>query len=148
MYAAMRKRQTAAVSLCLSSPPIHSQIHVLFQAAMKELRMAVTAVQITINGFECVGNRSDGQMITQQLDHYIRLKKMINTTNFQGLDCLPVNSQFITWGLDQFVKRFDATDRKQLREEQQADKELILIETKFFEKGHQRLTEAVFICQF
>ncbi|KAA6309233.1 MAG: hypothetical protein EZS28_056553, partial [Streblomastix strix] len=59
-----------------------------------------------------------------QLNHYIRLKKVINTTNFQSLDYLPVNSQFITWGSDQIAKYFDASDRKQLREEYQADKEL------------------------
>ncbi|KAA6366637.1 MAG: hypothetical protein EZS28_037836, partial [Streblomastix strix] len=123
----MGKRQTDAVSLCLSSPPTHSQIYVLFQAAMKDLKMAVKAVHITYDGHECVSSRSGGQMLTRQLNHYIRLKKMINITNFQGLDYLAVNSQFIACGSDQFVKHFDASDRKQLREEQQTDKELFNI---------------------
>ncbi|KAA6387104.1 MAG: hypothetical protein EZS28_017369 [Streblomastix strix] len=131
--------------------------------------MTVTTVHITYDGHECMCSRSDGQMLTRQLKHYIRLKKMINTTNFQGLDYLPVNSQFIIWGSDQFAKHFDASDMKQLREEQQVDKQLsdIVVDstdmkfslvgddqldrffkTNFFEKGHQRQTEAVIICQF
>ncbi|KAA6368421.1 MAG: hypothetical protein EZS28_036052, partial [Streblomastix strix] len=51
-------------------------------AAMKQFRMAVTAVHITYDGLECMCSRSYGQMFTQQLNHYIRLKKIINTTNF------------------------------------------------------------------
>ncbi|KAA6396482.1 MAG: hypothetical protein EZS28_007991 [Streblomastix strix] len=82
---------------------------------MKDHRMAVKAEHLTYDGLECVNSRSGGYMLT---------RKMINTTNFQGLDYLPVNSQFITWGSDQFAKYFDASYRKQLREEQQADKEL------------------------
>ncbi|KAA6393072.1 MAG: hypothetical protein EZS28_011403 [Streblomastix strix] len=37
----------------------------------------------------------------------IRLKQMITTANFQGLDYLPVNSQSFACGSDQFVKYFD-----------------------------------------
>ncbi|KAA6397390.1 MAG: hypothetical protein EZS28_007087 [Streblomastix strix] len=130
--------------------------------------MTVTAVHLTYDCLECESSRSDGSMINRYLNHYIRLKKVINTTNIQGLDYLPVNSQFITWGSDRFVKHFDESDRKQLRQEQQADKELfdivvdpidmkfvlvgsdhtILLETKIFEKGHQIQKEAVIICQF
>ncbi|KAA6376576.1 MAG: hypothetical protein EZS28_027896 [Streblomastix strix] len=86
---------------------------------MKDLKMAVTAVNITYHGTECVSRRFDDQILTRQFNRYIRLKKMINTTDFQGLDYLLVNSQFITWGSVQFVKHFDASDRMQLREEQQ-----------------------------
>ncbi|KAA6367342.1 MAG: hypothetical protein EZS28_037131 [Streblomastix strix] len=89
----------AAVSLYLSSPLPLARFMFYFKlvAAMKDLRMALTAVHITYDGRECVSSRFDGQMLSRQLNHYIRLKKMINTTNFQGLDYLPVNSKFITW---------------------------------------------------
>ncbi|KAA6380115.1 MAG: hypothetical protein EZS28_024360 [Streblomastix strix] len=49
---------------------------------------------------------------------------MITTANFQGLDYLPVNSQFITYCLDRFAKYFDAFEMKQLREVELSDKEL------------------------
>ncbi|KAA6369968.1 MAG: hypothetical protein EZS28_034506 [Streblomastix strix] len=186
MQAAMGKRRTAAVSLCLLSPPTHSRIHVLFQvklrtkllaymkymnslfynqllsaseeskqanfsysiysgrllyaiqnahneitsvitfyfsdvtisgdsqyqvrvikicrdgqqlvATMKELRMIVTIVHITYDSLECAISRSDGQMLSQQLTHYIRLKQMIESANFHGMGNLQVKLQLIASG--------------------------------------------------
>ncbi|KAA6396771.1 MAG: hypothetical protein EZS28_007702 [Streblomastix strix] len=86
--------------------------------------MAVTAVHITYDGLECVNRRSNGWMFTGQRNHYIRLKKMINTANSQGLEYLPINSQFIACGSDLFSIFIDISDKKQLGEEQQVDKEL------------------------
>ncbi|KAA6373252.1 MAG: hypothetical protein EZS28_031221 [Streblomastix strix] len=49
-----------------------------FIAEMKDLIVTVTAVYITKDYLECVNSRSDGQLPIRQLNHYIRLKKMIN----------------------------------------------------------------------
>ncbi|KAA6382748.1 MAG: putative WD repeat domain 16, partial [Streblomastix strix] len=93
-------------------------------ATMKEHRMAVTAVRVTQDDLECVSSGSDGQMLTWSLTRHIRLKQMIKTANFQGVDYLPDNSQFIACGSDRFATYFDAFEGKQLREVELSDKEL------------------------
>ncbi|KAA6359749.1 MAG: putative WD repeat domain containing protein, partial [Streblomastix strix] len=93
-------------------------------ANMKEHRMAVTVVWVTQDDLECVSSRSDGQMLTWYLTRHIRLKQMIKTANFQGVDYLPVDKQFVACGLDRFAKYFDAFEMKQLREVELSDKEL------------------------
>ncbi|KAA6368577.1 MAG: hypothetical protein EZS28_035896 [Streblomastix strix] len=94
---------------------------------MKDLRMTETAAHITYDDLECVSSRSDSQMLTWQLTNYIRLKQMIKTANFHGIGNLPVKLQFFTCGSDQFVKHFDVSEGKQLRDEQQSDKLLFII---------------------
>ncbi|KAA6360338.1 MAG: hypothetical protein EZS28_044135 [Streblomastix strix] len=133
-------------------------------ATMKELRMAVTTVHITYDSLECAISRSDGQMLSQQLTHYIRLKQMIKSANFHGMGNLQVKLQLIACGSGLFSICIDVSEGKQLREEQSPDKQLFNIamdstEMKFtlvgadqldkkFEKGHQRQTQAINICQF
>ncbi|KAA6363987.1 MAG: hypothetical protein EZS28_040486, partial [Streblomastix strix] len=93
-------------------------------ATMKELRMAVIAVHIANDGLECMINRSDGQMLSRQLTHYIRLKQIIKTANFNGMGNLQVKLQLIACGADLFSIYIDVSERQQFREEQQSDKEL------------------------
>ncbi|KAA6382992.1 MAG: hypothetical protein EZS28_021482 [Streblomastix strix] len=90
---------------------------------MKELGMKIFAEHVTQNDLEYICNRSDGQTLTW-FTYYIRLKQMIKIANFDGICNLPFKLQFIACGSDQFVKHFDVSERKQLREEQQSDKEL------------------------
>ncbi|KAA6386698.1 MAG: hypothetical protein EZS28_017774 [Streblomastix strix] len=49
---------------------------------------------------------------------------MIKTINFNGMYISSIKLQFIACGQDQLVKRFNASERKQLRDEQQSDKKL------------------------
>ncbi|KAA6374345.1 MAG: hypothetical protein EZS28_030128 [Streblomastix strix] len=127
-------------------------------ATMKELRMTVTVVHITYDSLECAISRSDGQMLSRKLTHNIRLKQMIKTANFHGMSNQQVKLQLIACGSGLFSICIDVSEGKQLREEQSSDKELFSIAvdstemkfalTKIFEKGHQRQTQAIIICQF
>ncbi|KAA6373538.1 MAG: putative flagellar associated protein, partial [Streblomastix strix] len=94
---------------------------------MKDLRMTVTAVHITYDSLECAISRSDGQMISRQLTHYIRLKQMIKTANFHGMGNLQVKLQLIACGSGLFSICIDVSEGKQFCEEQQSDKELFNI---------------------
>ncbi|KAA6403443.1 MAG: hypothetical protein EZS28_001035 [Streblomastix strix] len=55
-------------------------------ATMKEHRMAVTAAWVTQDDLECVSSGSDGYILTYSLTRHIRLKQMIKTANFEGVD--------------------------------------------------------------
>ncbi|KAA6362693.1 MAG: hypothetical protein EZS28_041780 [Streblomastix strix] len=94
---------------------------------MEEHRMKILVVHVTQDDLQCMSTRSDGQMLTLQLTHYIRFKQMIMTANFHGMGNLPVKLQFIYCGSDQFVKHFDVSEGQQLRDEQKSDKLLIII---------------------
>ncbi|KAA6399164.1 MAG: hypothetical protein EZS28_005306 [Streblomastix strix] len=84
-------------------------------ATLKKRNMPVTALRVIQDDLEFFFTR------------HSCLKQMINTANFQGINYLPDNSQFIACRSDRFATYFDAFEGKKLREVELSDKELFNI---------------------